>query len=116
MASYSPQINAKNSGRRSKRLGLAVPVLVHGMEKSGKPFRELTRTLSLSANGALLSLAADLREGQPIVVENKNTLQQQECRVVYVGPLRNAKRAFGLAFTRAAAEFWEVYFPPRVSR
>lgn len=116
MASYTAQISAKSNRRRSNRLNLSVPVLVHGTEMSGKPFRELTRTLSVNANGALLALAACVDKGQSIFVENKNTLQQKECRVVYVGPSENAKRPVGVAFTRPAAEFWEVYFTPRVSR
>lgn len=111
MATYSAQTSTNNNVRRSKRLEVFVPVLVYGTDRSGAPFRELTRTLSLSVKGALLALAAELREGQPVFVENKNTLQQQECRVVYVGPRKNEKRAVGVEFARTASEFWEVYFP-----
>lgn len=92
-----------------------VPVLVYGTDRSGAPFRELTRTLLLSANGALLALAADLQEGQCVFVENKNTLQEQECRLVYMGPYKNHKRVVAVAFTSSATQFWEVYFPSRAS-
>lgn len=83
---------------------------------SGQTFRELTRTLSVNANGALLELATAVQEGKSIFVENKNTLQEQECRVVYVGLPHNGKWQVGIAFTRSVAWFWEVYFPPNVPR
>ncbi|MGA8938135.1 MAG: PilZ domain-containing protein [Acidobacteriaceae bacterium] len=108
------QVGAKRRVRRSSRLGLSVPVLVHGKDASGTPFREITRTLSLNANGALLALAASVQEGQTILVENKNTRLEQECRIVNVAPAEDGKSKVGVAFTRIATGFWEIYFPPPV--
>ncbi|MDE3169912.1 MAG: hypothetical protein KGL75_07210 [Acidobacteriota bacterium] len=98
--------------RRSKRLGLSVPVLVHGKNMSGEPFRELTRTLSLNANGALVLLSSLVQERQTLLIENKNTRQEQECRVVNIGGGENGKWKVGVEFTRQAIGFWEIYFPP----
>jgi hypothetical protein len=100
--------------RRSKRLGLSVPVLVHGKDMAGMPFKELTRTVSLNANGALLVLSALVQERQTILIENQNTRQEQECRVVNVGAGENGKWKVGVEFTRQATGFWEIYFPPMV--
>ncbi len=116
MVSAVPQITAKRRTRRSKRLGLSVAVLVHGKDISGQPFRELARTVSLNANGALIALSASVQEDQTILIENKNTRQEEECRVVYVGPLQDGKWSVGVAFVRPAPSFWEIYFPPGMSR
>jgi hypothetical protein len=112
MISSSPLTKPGRRLRRSARLKLTVPVLVHGKTMSGEPFRELTRTLSVNAHGALLALAATVEKGQSLLVENKNTRKEQECRVVYVGPAHNGKWSVGVEFTHAAAEFWRIYFPP----
>jgi hypothetical protein len=110
-----PQINSERRVRRSARLKLTVPVLVHGKAMSGEPFRELTRTLSVNAHGGLLALAATIEKGQTLLVENKNTRKEQECRVVYVGPTHNGKSSVGIEFTHGAADFWRIYFPPLIS-
>lgn len=115
MVSSAPQIRVKRPKRRSKRLGLFVSVLVHGKDVGGTPFRELTRTLSLSANGALLALTASVLEGQTILVKNQSTQQEQECRVVYVGPAQEGKWSVGVAFIHPTEDFWQVHFPPSVS-
>lgn len=116
MASSPQTITARKRARRSKRLALSVPVLVHGLDAGGAPFRELTCALSLNANGALLILAASVQEGQTILVENKSTRQEQECRVVNVGPAQDDKWSVGVAFVHPAPGFWEICFPPIVSR
>lgn len=109
----TPRISPKR--RRSKRLGLSVAVFVYGKNVSGKPFRELASTISVSANGGLVALAATVQEGQTILVQNKSTLQEQECRVVHVRSTADEKWAVGIAFTQVAADFWQISFPPSVS-
>jgi len=109
----APRISPKR--RRSKRLGLSVPVFVYGMNVSGEPFRELTSTISVNANGGLVALAATVREGQTVLVQNKSTRQEQECRVVHVRFTDDDKWAVGIAFTQVATDFWQVSFPPSVS-
>lgn len=115
MISAIPQISKKRRRRRSKRLALSVAVLVHGKNASGTVFRQSTRTLSLDANGALFVLAARIPEGQTILVENRNTRQEQACRVVYVRPAQNGKWFVGVAFIHPAPGFWHIHFPPNVS-
>jgi hypothetical protein len=109
-----PQIKSERRLRRSTRLKLTVPVLVQGKTISGEPIRELTRTLSVSAHGGLLALAATVEKGQTLLVENKNTRKKQECRVVYVGPTHNGKWSVGIEFTQVAVDFWRIYFPPLI--
>lgn len=109
-----PRIKPERRLRRSKRVKLSLCVVVHGKTSSGEPFREVTHTLSVSANGGLLVLAAKVEKQQTIVVENKSTRKQQECRVVYVGPPRNRNRPVGVEFTEVTTDFWQIHFPPAV--
>ena len=69
--------------RRSKRLVLSVPVHVLGQDVFRESFNEFTRTLSLSAHGGSLALAAQVETGQTILVVNKSTGKEQECRAIY---------------------------------
>jgi hypothetical protein len=101
--------------RRSKRVKLSLSVVVHGKTASGESFRELTRTLSLSAHGGLLALAANVQKEQTILVENKTTRKEQECRVAYVGPPQNGKCPVGFEFTGVVLDFWQIHFPPVIS-
>jgi len=102
--------------RRSKRLGLFVPVWVYGKDMSGEPFRELTRTLSVDAHGGLIALVAAVQEGQTILVQNRNTREEQECRVVHVEPAEDGNWTVGIAFAHVAPDFWQISFPPPISR
>jgi hypothetical protein len=98
--------------RRSKRIGLSVPVTVQGNGVNGAPFQELTRAGGLNANGAQLTLTSAVELGQTVIVENQNTGLAQECRVVNKGAAENGKWKVGVEFTEPAEGFWEIYFPP----
>lgn len=115
-ATSTSQLKVERRSRRSKRLGLSVPVRVYGKDTSGEPFRELTRTLSVNANGGLVALAAMVEEGQTILVENQCTREEQECRVVHVGPETDGKWPVGIAFAHVAVDFWRISFPPLMRR
>jgi hypothetical protein len=97
--------------RRSKRLALQVPVRVYGSGDSRSGFREETKTLSINANGTLVSIAATVEIGQTLLLMNRMTGEQQECRVAYVGPPAQGRANVGLAFRHPAPHFWQVDFP-----
>ena len=101
--------------RRSKRLALSVPVVVYGRLRDKSTLHEKTSTLSVSAHGGMLALAASVQSGQTVLLVNEATREEQECHVVYVGSRKRGKAEVGLAFTRPAPNFWQVNFPP-VSR
>ena len=98
--------------RRSKRLHLRVPVAVYGQNRKTGAFREETATDGVNANGGLIYLAARVALGETFLVVNKATQEEQQCRVVYVGPLEGQKKKVGFAFLRSVPSFWRVDFPP----
>lgn len=95
--------------RRSSRQSVYVPLFVYGHTSSDEPFHEETNTLEVNANGGLLHLdeAANVRRGQKLLVMNRLTKEEQECYVVTLK--KRPKRAdlrVGVAFAKAAPEFW----------
>lgn len=98
--------------RRSHRLLLQIPVCVRGRDLQQQLFLEETHSLVVSAHGGLTVLAAILRVGDALLLMNKVTGEQQEARVVFLGPMKDGKREVGFEFDNAAGHFWGVAFPP----
>ncbi|MGB2632846.1 MAG: PilZ domain-containing protein [Candidatus Acidiferrum sp.] len=98
--------------RRSQRIELNVPVVVYRATGEGRQFYESTHTLVVSAHGALIALTDMVVPRQKLQVQNQNSGQHLECRVVsmkkgLIGPPQVA-----VEFTQPAASFWHIAFPP----
>ncbi len=102
-------VTVNDAHRRSKRLPLQVPVHVYGRTPDNSPFRDKTRTLTVDAHGARLSLSADVEPGQSLLLVHSFTQEERECRVVHVGPKRNGRRKVGIEFARPGDNFWHVF-------
>jgi hypothetical protein len=100
------------SRRRSQRVIMAIPVTVKWRGPDGHEAEETTASLVLNAHGALLALANTMAEGQTLRLVNRTTDQEQDCRVVYLGPASAGKFQVGLEFLEPAPEFWHITFPP----
>jgi hypothetical protein len=98
--------------RRSQRIDLSVSVVVCRTRNEGPQFYETTETFVVSAHGALMALTGMVAPRQKLLVQNTDSGEQQECRVVYVkkGPTGPPKVA--VEFTRPAPSFWHIAFPP----
>jgi hypothetical protein len=99
-------------GRRSQRIELNVPLVVYRAPGQGPQFYESTETLVVSAHGALIALTDLVAPWQKLRIQNLNTGENLECRVVSVkkgliGPPRVA-----VEFTQATPGFWRIAFPP----
>jgi hypothetical protein len=100
------------SRRRSQRVIMSIPVTVKWRGPDGQESEETTASLVLNAHGALLALACALKEGQTLRLVNRTTDQEEDCRVVYLGPESAGKVQVGLEFVKPAPEFWHITFPP----
>jgi hypothetical protein len=98
--------------RRSQRVLMQVGVRIRGNDAQGKPFEEETATLAINAHGALIPLQARLVSGSQVHMQHKGTTQEQECHVVFLGPVRSGKAEIGLEFSAPCPTFWRVAFPP----
>ena len=105
------QIRPGRQPRRSKRLVLSIPVHVFGQDVFTESFNEFTHMVSVSAHGGALALAARVQKGQRILLVNKSTGQEQECRVVYVGSVQEGKWTVGIELVDPLPNFWKVNFP-----
>jgi len=98
--------------RRSQRLALSVPVVAYRSQKLGQPFSEGTRTLMVSAHGALISLDAKVVADQRLVLKHALSGEEQECRVVFTRKKQMGPAEVGIEFQLAAPKFWHIAFPP----
>jgi hypothetical protein len=98
--------------RRSQRVLKQVPVRIRGNDAQGKQFEEETSTLAINAHGALIQLQARLTSGTRVHMQHKQTQEEQECQVVFLGPVRSGKAEMGLEFSEPRPTFWRVAFPP----
>lgn len=98
--------------RRSQRVLMQVAVRVRGLDSQGHAFDEETETLAINAHGALILVNARVTSGSKMMMQHKRTQEEQECHVVFLGPVRGGKAEIGLEFSEARPTFWRVAFPP----
>jgi hypothetical protein len=92
-----------NKKRRSQRLVLSVSVVAYRSQKQGLAFSEGTRTLVVSAHGALISLIAKVAVDQTLLLKNAFSGEEQECRVVFTQNKPMGSTEVGLEFRHPAA-------------
>jgi hypothetical protein len=103
--------------RSSKRISLHVPVMIHGLAKDKGSFQEETTTSLVNASGGLLPLTTDVALGDKLLIRNKQTKKEHECRVAYVGRDVYGKLRVGVAFNHPDPDFWKVNRrEPRVTK
>lgn len=98
--------------RRSQRVLMQIALRLQGVDAQGQKFEEYTETLAINAHGALVLLSARVTSGGAIQMKNVKTEEEQECHVVFLGPVRGGKAEVGLEFAVPRPAFWRVTFPP----
>ncbi len=94
--------------RRAHRVGLNAPVFLYGSLK-GEPFSEVSETLDVCSNGALVAVNARVFPEQKILLTNLQTQQDLKCRVVRIDAKR---KAAALEFLDPCPSFWRIDFAP----
>ena len=97
--------------RRTLRVSLALPVIVHGQNEMGEKFCVRAMTYSVNQQGMLLSLEESVVPGQSLLIVNENTSRSAETRVAHVRRDRDGKRLVGLEFANPDTNFWKMTFP-----
>jgi len=97
--------------RRTLRVALALPVIVHGQNDLGEKFCVRAMTYSINQQGALLALEEPVVPGQSLLIVNENTNRSAETRVAHVRRDREGKRLVGLEFVNPDTNFWKMTFP-----
>ena len=92
--------------RRSTRVFHKMRLQVKGRSHSGRKFTETCQTMVVNAHGGLLLLKQEVDAGEMLILIHPETLEEQECRVVYVGePIEKGHRV-GIEFLTPAPHFW----------
>ena len=99
-------------GRRSQRIDLSVAVVVRRPKSEGPQFYENTKTLVVSAHGALVALKGMVAPKQRLLLQNTSSGEQQECRVVSVNKDLTGPPTVAVEFSKPSPGFWRVAFPP----
>jgi hypothetical protein len=97
--------------RRTLRVAMALPVIVHGQNEMGEKFCVRTMTRSINQQGALLALEEMVVPGQALLLVNENTSRSMETRVANLKRDRDGKTYVGLEFVNPEANFWKMTFP-----
>lgn len=97
--------------RRTLRVAMSLPVVVHGQNEMGEKFCIRAMTRSVNKQGALLAMDEPVLAGQELLLVNENTSRSVETRVVYVKRERDGKLSVGLEFVNAETNFWKMTFP-----
>lgn len=98
--------------RRSERVLIDVPLMISGKSTDQQTFREETFTVTVSAHGALVMLAAKVALGQKLVLMNPTNWDEREGRVAYMGSLHAGLAQVAVEFARPSPEFWPISSPP----
>ena len=98
--------------RRSERVLLDVPLFIEGKAEGAQDFKEETFTLTVSAHGALIVLAAKVALGQTVRLTNLKNQDQHEATVAFLGPPYAGLATVGIQFSAPAPEFWAIASPP----
>lgn len=78
----------------------------------GEDSTEQSRTLVVSAHGALIAMASKVKPGQRLMLRNVGSGKEQPCNVVHVGERNSEKAEVGVEFVAPAPRFWNIDFPP----
>jgi len=108
----TPNSSQPGPRRRSQRVLMQVGVRVRGTDARGRAFEEEASTLAINAHGALVLLETRLKSGSRVQMQHKQTHEEQECHVVFLGPVRGGQGEIGLEFSEPRPTFWRVTFPP----
>src|SRR4029077_7405239 len=107
----NPSVNPM-ARRRSQRVLMQVAIRIRGNNAQGASFEEEAHTLAINAHGALILMEARVISGHKVLMQHKRTQEEQECSVVFLGPVRSGKSEVGLEFCQPRPSFWRVAFPP----
>jgi hypothetical protein len=106
MSLADAQIGSRLERRRSERSPLALPVTVRGVSLDTKPFQEEAFTLSISAHGALISLANTVTLGQALFLRNSQTQEEVGAWVTRFGNPRGGLAQVGVELVHPDPDFW----------
>jgi hypothetical protein len=96
----------QSTPRRSTRVFHKMRVQASGRNHNGRKFTETCQTLVVNAYGGLLLLKQEVNDGEMLLLVHPETLEEQECRIVYLGEPGDKGQRVGVEFLTPAPRFW----------
>ncbi|MGD0906731.1 MAG: hypothetical protein ABSA96_04060 [Candidatus Acidiferrales bacterium] len=93
-------------------MAIEMPVEIFGQASDGKVFREETRTLVVNAHGGLLVMTSFPVVKPSILLVNKKTRMEVQCRVIFQKETEQGKGEMSVEFVDPQPRFWGIAFPP----
>ncbi|HET9742122.1 MAG TPA: energy transducer TonB [Terriglobales bacterium] len=106
-ASSSHGNGSFHRGRKATRIPVTLPLVVR--DQFGG--REETRTQFVMLRGAIFALAANVRIGHKLTIENSKAGKSAECHVIGMEPVSSGTHQIEVEFTSSQPDFWPVQFP-----
>jgi hypothetical protein len=97
--------------RRTLRVTMTLPVIVHGANDQGEKFCVRASTRSINQQGGQLVMDEPVIAGQELLLVNENTSRSIESRVVYAKKERDGHFYVGVEFINTDGNFWKMTFP-----
>jgi hypothetical protein len=97
--------------RRSGRIAFAVPVELMGTDVYGQEFWEETKTTVVSRYGAAVISKRKLTPQQEMMIRRLDTNKEAEIRIVAKVADERDGYVYGVGFTNADVDFWEMQLP-----
>lgn len=99
--------------RRSDRLLLTIPLLVHRTEPSGAQSTEEARSIAVNRDGARIRISRSLSVGETLRIVNQVSRRSADFRVVGpVAPHTDQGGEWGVECLNSQANVWGIQFPP----
>jgi hypothetical protein len=95
-----------SEARRGGRLFYKLRVQAKGRAHNGRKFTETCSTVVVNSHGGLLLMKHEVDEGEMLVLIHPESLEEQECRVVYMGEPCDKGQRVGVEFLTPAPHFW----------
>ena len=95
---------------------LSVPVFIYAHDHSGKPLKEITRTLTVAEKGGFVELAGPVASEHPLLLINMVTGQCISCHAVSTHLAPDGKAHVGILFAAPSPQFWGIDFSPEELR
>lgn len=114
-AAAEPQTSqVYSTRRRSTRLQVAIPIILHWQDESGIAHVEKAFTLMVSRHGAEIAAPSKVDVGAEVEVENQGLKRSAKCRVVWARDRRSPNSPFEAGVALLGTEnVWGVKFPPQ---
>lgn len=102
-----------DSGRRSTRLSISIPVVISGVDALGQEFSESVHTLVVNKHGGKILATRHLAVGTEILIENRAVHTVAKASVVWSSekPMVGDLHPVGLQLIDAQ-NVWGIAFPP----